>query len=107
VNLILPVVVGRMPQWLEVLLTPHMKRFADDSWCPDAWFALFRLSFLKECRERWGSAPEQEWLVSVDPVPSDEQTSVYEVAKRLKLDVAMSLDDGRFLLAPKGMWSRR
>ena len=106
VNLILPIVAGRMPQWLEVLLTPHMKRFAEDSWCPDAWFALCRLSFVKDWRERWGSVEGQEWFVSLDPIPPDEQASVYEVAKRLKLDVAMCVDS-RHLFAPKGTWSRR
>jgi hypothetical protein len=30
VNLVLPVVVNRMPQWLEVLLTPHTERFAQE-----------------------------------------------------------------------------
>jgi hypothetical protein len=103
---LLPIVAGRMPQWLEALLAPHMKRFAEE-WCPDHWAALTRLSYTNGWRERWGSAPEQEWLVSLDPVPSDEQPSVYEVAKRLKIDVAMSLIDSRHLFAPKGTWSRR
>jgi hypothetical protein len=110
VELILPVVVGRMPPWLEVLLAPHMKRFADDSWCPDAWWALMRLSFVKDWRERWGSTPEQDWFVSVDPVPSEEHGTMVGLSQELKLDMGMCIDRGMFgrhVLAPRGTWSRR
>lgn len=107
VNLILPVVVGRMPGWLGTQLTPHMELFARESFCPDLWFALFRLSFVKDWHTRWGSTPEQEWLVSVDPVPTDEQRTMLELSKALKVDIGMSLIDSRHLFAPKGTWSRR
>ena len=34
IDLIPPVVRGRMPLWLETLLAPHTERFAQE-WCPD------------------------------------------------------------------------
>ncbi|WHZ25323.1 MAG: hypothetical protein OJF51_000118 [Nitrospira sp.] len=61
VNLILPVLVGRMPRWLEILLTPYRERFAQE-WCPTHWDALFRLSFMKHWQMHWGSVEGQEWL---------------------------------------------
>lgn len=109
VTLILPVVLGRMPPWLEALLEPFRQRFEQDSWCATPWDAFSRLSFMKDCQERWGSVEGQEWFVS-DPIPPDEQPIVYELAKRLRLDVAMSIDQGTFyrhILPPRGTWSRR
>lgn len=106
VELILPIVVGRMPPWLETLLEPYRVRFEQDSWCPDLWTALSRLSLTNSWLDRWGSVPGQEWFVS-DPISRDEQPTVYDIAKRLRLDVAMSLNDSRHVFAPKGTWGRR
>jgi hypothetical protein len=106
INLVLPVVVGRMPHWFETLLAPHMKRFAEDSWCPGYWDALTRLSFLTDWRTRWGTN-ETDWFVSLGPIPPDEQRTLFEQSKTLKFDMGMSLNDCRFLFAPKGTWSRR
>ena len=102
VELILPVEVNRIPQWLEPLLAPHRERFAQE-WCPDDWAALYRLSFI-QWRDRWGSVAEQEWFVS-EPIPPQEQAAIVEVAKRLNIDMAMGADF-RHVLAPKGTWRR-
>lgn len=40
-------------------------------------------------------------------VVEDEQRTLVKVAKELNIDMAMSLDDGRYLFAPRGTWSRR
>lgn len=105
VNLILPVVINRMPQWLEMVLAPYTERFAHE-WCPDHWAALIRLSSTNCWRDRWGSVEDQEWFVS-KPIPPCEQAIVVQVAKQLKLDMAMSLNDCRHLFAPRGTWGRR
>lgn len=110
VELILPVVLNRMPPWLAALLEPFRKRFEDDSWCPTPWEALMRLAYTNGWRDRWGSVEAQEWFVSSEPIPPDEQPSVYEVAKRLRLDVAMSIEHATFnrhIFAPRGTWGRR
>lgn len=104
VNLILPVVVGRMPQWLEVVLAPFVKRFAQE-WCPDSWAALGRLSGVP-WRDGWGSEGQQ-WFISMLPVPPHEQAVVAQVAKRLKIDMGMLVEDSRHILAPRGTWGRR
>ena len=105
VDLILPVVVNRIPQWLETVLTPYKERFAHE-WCPDFWAALYRLSFF-EWRDRWGSVEGQEWFVSEPIVSEDEERILVHLAKQLKIDFAMSLADHRYLLAARGTWSRR
>ncbi len=68
VELILPVVLNRMPPWLELLLTPYRERFEQDSLCEDYWMALLRLGPSTRWRDRWGSIKSEALTLKWDSV---------------------------------------